>query len=221
MSVRRGWAYFFFTSVSSLVMILRMRLGSFTVAWRSAISPSSASTSWVRLRIYSLLMLRRRMSATYSAWIWSMPNPIIRLGTTSASSSVSRMMAMARSISSRMRRRPFSRCSLSSFFFISWYTLRRTQSIRQAVHSSRISRTPITRGMPAMRILKLQDWESMSGVARNSLAISLSGSVPRLRSMVSFRPERSVSSRMSAISLILPALMSSATLSIMASEVVE
>ena len=93
--------------------------------------------------------------------------------------------------------------------------------MRQAVHSSRISRTPITRGMPAMRMLKLQDWESMSGVARNSLAMSLSGSVPRLRSMVSFRPERSVSSRMSAISLILPALMSSATLSIMASEVVE
>ena len=34
-------------------------------------------------------MLRSLISATYSAWIWSMPKPIIRLGTTSASFSVS------------------------------------------------------------------------------------------------------------------------------------
>ena len=67
----------------------------------------------------------------------------------------------------------------------------------------------------------MQDWESISGVMRNSLLISLSGSVPRFRSMASFRPVRSVSSRISAISLILPALTSSETLSIMASEVVE
>ena len=100
------------------MMIFRMRLGSLTVASRSAISASRASTSWVRLRIYSLLMFRRRMSATYSAWTWSMPNPIIRLGTTSASSSVSRMIFMARSMSRRMRWRPFRRCSLSCFFFM-------------------------------------------------------------------------------------------------------
>ena len=39
-------------------------------------------------QIYSLLMLRRRISATYSAWTWSMPKPIIRLGTTSDRKSV-------------------------------------------------------------------------------------------------------------------------------------
>ena len=72
-----------------------------------------------------------------------------------------------------------------------------------------------------MRMLKLQDWLSWRGVMRNSLAISLSGSVPRFKSMASFRPVRSVSSRMSAISLIFPAFTSSATLSMMASEVVE
>ena len=124
-------------------------------------------------------------------------------------------------MSSRMRLRPLSRCSFSCFFFREKYVRRRTQSLRQAVHSSRISRTPITRGIPAMRMLKLQDWLSIRGVDLNSLAISLSGSVPRFRSIVSFRPDRSVSSRMSAISRILPDLMSSATLSMMASTVVE
>ena len=79
----------------------------------------------------------------------------------------------------------------------------------------------MTRGIPAMRMLKLQDWLSSRGVDLNSLAISLSGSVPRFRSMVSFRPDRSVSSRMSAISLIFPAFTSSVTLSMMASVVVE
>ena len=92
--------------------------------------------------------------------------------------------------------------------------------MHQPVHSSRISRTPITRGMPAMRMLKLQEKESWRVVERKSLAISLSGSVPRLRSMVILRPFRSVSSRMSAISRILPPFTSSATLSMMASTVV-
>ena len=53
-----------------------------------------------------------------------------------------------------------------------------------------------------------------------SLAMTLSGSVPRLRSMASFRPFKSVSSRMSLISFSFPALISSATLSKMASVVV-
>ena len=53
-----------------------------------------------------------------------------------------------------------------------------------------------------------------------SLVISLSGSTPRFKSMVSFRPLRSVSSRISEISRIFSALISSATLSMMASEVV-
>ena len=72
-----------------------------------------------------------------------------------------------------------------------------------------------------MRMLKLQLTVSCKGVSRKSLVISFSGSTLRLRSMASFRPDRSVSSRMSLISVIFPALMSSATLSRMASMEVE
>ena len=79
----------------------------------------------------------------------------------------------------------------------------------------------MTRGLPAMRMLKLQAKLSHSGVSLKSFCMSFSGSVPRLRSMASFRPLRSVSSRMSAISRSLPAFTSSATLSMMASTVVE
>ena len=68
-----------------------------------------------------------------------------------------------------------------------------------------------------MRMLKLQGKLSWRGVRRISRAMSFSGSTPRFKSMVSLRPERSVSSRMSAISRIFPALVSSATLSRMAS----
>ena len=96
-----------------------------------------------------------------------------------------------------------------------------TQSSRQAVHSESISRTPMTRGVPAIRMLKLQAKLSMSGVDLKSFAMSFSGSAPRLRSMASFRPLRSVSSRISATSRSLPALTSSATLSMTASTVVE
>ena len=165
-------------------------------------------------------MFRRRISATYSACTLSMPKPIIRLGITSASSSVSRIIWMARSMSSRMRLRPLSRWSFSCFLRMMKKVRRRTPSIRQAVHSSKISPTPRTRGIPAMRMLKLQAKESWRGVARNSRDMSLSASVPRFRSMASLRPFRSVSSRMSEISLTLLALMSSATLSMMASTVV-
>ena len=90
-----------------------------TRSWRSAISFSSSSVSWVRLRIYSLLMFRSLISATYSAWTWSMPKPIIRLGMTSASSSVSRMIWMARSMSRRIFFRPWRRWSFS---FRRWRT---------------------------------------------------------------------------------------------------
>ena len=79
----------------------------------------------------------------------------------------------------------------------------------------------MTRGIPAMRMLKLQLTVSCKGVSRKSLVISFSGSTLRFRSMASFRPDRSVSSRMSLISVIFPALMSSATLSRMASMEVE
>ena len=187
---------------------------------RSAMSFSSSSVSAVRRRIYSRLILRSFISATYSACIWSIPKPTIRFGTTSASSSVPRMISIARSMSSRMRSRPCRRCSFSFFFSSSWYTRRRTHSVRHAVHSSRISATPITRGLPPTRMLKLQEKLSCSVVSRKSFCISFSGSTPRLSSMAIFRPPRSVSSRMSFISRILPALISSAALSIMASVVV-
>ena len=71
-----------------------------------------------------------------------------------------------------------------------------------------------------MRTLKLQEKLSSRGVMRNSFCISLSGSTPRFRSMVSLRPERSVSSRMSEISRTFPAFTSSTVLSMMASTVV-
>ncbi|MPN56009.1 hypothetical protein SDC9_203693 [bioreactor metagenome] len=140
---------------------------------------------------------------------------------TSDSSPVSRMILMALSMSSRIRRRPLSRCSFSFFFPKTKNTLRRTDSRRQAHHSSSSSRTPRTFGIPVMRTLKLQLHVSCKEVILKSRAISRSGSVPRLRSMVSFRPVRSVSSRMSAISLIFPVLISSATLSRIASMLVE
>ena len=72
-----------------------------------------------------------------------------------------------------------------------------------------------------MRMLKLQEKVSCNGVDWNSRAMSIEGSAPRFRSMASFRPLRSVSSRISEISLIRPAFTSSATLSRMASTVVE
>ena len=201
-------------------MILRMRDGRASVSSKSSISASRDAVSSTRFRIYSRLMLRSLISATYSAWIWSMPKPIIRFGTTSASFSVSRMILMALSMSSRIFLRPFKRCSLSCRFLSMKYTRRLTLSVRHAHHSSKSSRTPITRGMPPIRTLKLHDAVSCSVVALKSFCISLSGSAPRFKSIVSLRPERSVSSRMSEISLTLPALMSSATLSMMASVVV-
>ena len=191
-----------------------------SVASSSPMSFSSSLVSAVRLRIYSRLMFLSLISATNSAWTWSMPKPIIRFGTTSASSSVSRMMAMARSISRRICSSPLSRWSFSFFRLRSNHTRLRTQSMRQAVHSSRISPTPMTRGLPATRMLKLQGKESISGVSLKSFCMSLSGSVPRLRSMAKRRPLRSVSSRMSLISRIFPEEISSRTLSITASEVV-
>ena len=165
MEVRRGSPYFLAAAFSSSTMTFFTRLGLFSRSSRSSISSRSASVSRVRLRIYSLLMFRSLISATYSAWIWSMPKPIIRLGMTSASSSVSRIMRMALSISSRMRFRPFSRCSFS-FFLPSTKKIRRfTLSVRHAVHSSRICRMPSTLGLPAISTLKLQAKASSSGVS--------------------------------------------------------
>ena len=55
----------------------------------SSISRDRASVSSVRFKIYSRLICRSFISATYSACTSSIPNPTIRLGTTSVSSSVS------------------------------------------------------------------------------------------------------------------------------------
>ena len=71
-----------------------------------------------------------------------------------------------------------------------------------------------------MSTLKLQAKLSSRGVSLKSFCISFSGSVPRLMSMVIFRPSRPVSSRMSAISLSLPCLTRSMTRSTIASMVV-
>ena len=85
-------------------------------SFSSEMSPSSFAMSFVRLRMYSSLMLRSFNSATNSACTSSMPKPFIRFGTTSASSLVLRMMAMALSMSSKMASRPCSKCSRSLFF---------------------------------------------------------------------------------------------------------
>ena len=93
--------------------------------------------------------------------------------------------------------------------------------MRKAVHSSSSSRTPRTLGAPAMRTLKLQAKLSSKVVSLKSFCISFSGSVPRFKSMVIFKPSRSVSSRMSAISLTLFCRTRSTTFSTMISTEVE
>ena len=94
--------------------------------------------SAVRFMMYSSLMLRSLISATNSACTSSMPKPFIRLGTTSASSFVLRMMAMALSMSSRMASKPCSKCRRSVFFPRSKFMRRRVESTRQFTHSCRI-----------------------------------------------------------------------------------
>ena len=183
-------------------------------------SPSSFSISFVLLMMYSSLILRSLISATNSAWTWSIPKPFMRLGTTSHSSFVPRMIAIALSISSRMASRPCSRCRRSVFLSKSKFMRRRVDSTRQATHSFKISRTPMTRGYPSTSTLKLHENESCSVVERNSFAISCSGSVPLFKSMAMRRPERSVSSRISAISRTLPSLESFTMRSMMTSVLV-
>ena len=77
-----------------------------------------------------------------------------------------------------------------------------------------------TVGDDSASVLKLQEKESSSGDMANSRFISLSGSTPRLRSMVIFRPSKPVSSRMSAISFTLPCFTRSMTRSTITSMVV-
>ena len=73
MRVRRSEGYFLMICSSSLMMILRIFALDLTISSSFLISFSSASVSCVRFRIYSLLILRRRISAINSAWILSMP----------------------------------------------------------------------------------------------------------------------------------------------------
>ena len=144
--VRRGMTYFLLTAASSSRMTFLMLSSLERISSSSAISASSLAMSLVRLRMYSSLMLRSLSSATNSAWVSSMSNPRIRLGTTSASSLVPRMMAMALSMSSRMASRPCSRWRRSDFLPKSKLTRRRVDWMRHATHSCRIWRTPMTRG---------------------------------------------------------------------------
>ena len=80
--------------------------------------------------------------------------------------------------------------------------------------------TPNTFGIPSISTLKLQLKVSSSVVSLKSFSITILGSAERFKSIVSFKPERSVSSRTSEISLILPCLTASSILSIIASIVV-
>ena len=144
--VLRGMTCFLFTAASSSWMTFLIFFSLERIAFSSAMSASSFSISFVRLMMYSSLMLRSLISATNSAWTWSMLKPFMRLGTTSASSFVPRMIAMALSMSSRIASRPCSRCKRSVFLSKSKFMRRRVDSTRHATHSLKISRTPMTRG---------------------------------------------------------------------------
>ena len=186
----------------------------------SAISFSSASISSMRFKIYSRFKWRSLISATYSACVSSMPKPIIKFGTTSDSFSVSRTILIALSISSSILERPFKRCSCFLFLARLKFTRLVIQFSLNRIHSFKSSLTPRTPGLPSIRTLKLQENVSSSGVSLYSRCISLSGSVPLFRSIVIFRPFRSVSSRISDISFTLLAFANSTILSMTASEVV-
>ena len=149
-----------------------------------------------------------------------MPKPDIRFGTTFASSAVSRTIFTALSISSKIACKPLSKCNLSCFFFKSKCVLRRTHSTRKATHSSRSSLIPITFGIPATKTLKLQEKVSSSVVILNRRCINLSGSTPRFKSIVIFKPSKPVSSLMSEISFNFPCFTKSTTFSTMTSMVV-
>ena len=71
-----------------------------------------------------------------------------------------------------------------------------------------------------MSTLKLQAKLSSKVVSLKSFCISLSGSVPRFRSMVIFKPSKPVSSRISATSLTFPCFTRSMTRSTITSMVV-
>ncbi len=218
--MRRGLPYFSAVSASSETIIFLISASLPSIFFKSEISFSSCSVSFVLFIIYSRLKWRSLISATYSACALSMPKPIIRLGTTSASSSVLRTMATALSMSSSMALSPLSRWSFSSFLSDSNCVLLRTQPARKSVHAANMPLMPSTFGTPFMSILKLHEKLSSSGVSLKRRHISFSGSLPLLRSMVIFRPSSPVSSRTSDISRILPCFARSIIFSTIASTVV-
>ena len=127
---------------------------------------------------------------------------------------------MALSISSRIFSKPRKRCSLSCFFFKSKVKMRFMQFMRNLIHSKSKPRTPKTSGMPLINTLKLQLNVSCNVVFLYKSAISFSTSALFFTSIAIFKPFKSVSSRMSLISLYFPCLMPSMILSIITSMVV-
>ena len=152
------------TSFNSKMIICFILLGVSRISFKSLIASSSFSMSWSLFKMYSLFKCRNLISATYSAWILSILKPIIRFGTTSASSSVFLIIFIALSISSKIFSRPRSRWSLSEALFRSNAVLRLMQFVLNAIHSLRSSATPRTLGYPLMRTLKLHEKVSCNGV---------------------------------------------------------
>ena len=172
-----------------------MRSGLERVSSISEISSLSLSTSEILFKIYSLFRWRSLISATYSAWISSSSKPFIKFAITSDSFAVSLIMAIALSMSSKIFFKPNRRCNFSFFLFRSKEILRFTHSWRNAVHSSRISRIPMTLGVLPIKMLKLQPKLSCKGVSRKSFCMSFSGSVLRFTSIAKRKPLTSISSR--------------------------
>ena len=189
-------------------------LSSESTELRSAISSTSSLISCIRFNIYSLLIFLSFISATYSACFWSISKPEIRLGTTMASTSVLRIISIALSMSNSIFDRPCRRWSFALFLSISNFRRRFTQSIRKRIHSDNIPFIPSVFGLPSIRRLKLQLKESHKGVMLNNFAIIISASALFLISIAILRPFKSVSSRTSVISLILPLLTKDIILSI-------
>ena len=154
--VFRSSPYFFAIFLSWSAMSFLTSLSSPKIRFNSSRSSISFSISAVRFKIYSRFRLRSFISATYSACILSIPKPSIRFGTTSASSSVWRIIEIALSISSKIFLRPVKRCSLSLFLSMSYFMPFLTHSIRNFIHSRSMSRTPRTIGRVFISTLKLQ-----------------------------------------------------------------
>ena len=207
--------------LSSLAMSLFIFASLERRALRSAMSETRSLISCILLRMYSLFMLRSFISATNSACGSSISKPDIRLGTTIASTSVFRIIDIALSISRRIFESPCNKWSFVFFLSRSYFVRRFMQSIRKRTHSLSMPLIPNVCGLPSISRLKLQLKESQSGVSENSFVIIISGSAERFISIAILRPLRSVSSRMSVMSRILPDLTRSITLSIIVSILVE